>query len=157
EKVPPPLWVQKVEVLKKRDPKAAAALAEKARVKPSQARDHVLLARGLMAGRLYREAEQTLRKAVAVDPKSATAWFLLGVCQDVLEYHDAAIGSYNVCLALNEEFHGGHFNRGLAHYRRGRLAEAIDDFTRAIELRSESADAYLNRGLTRQAMKQFKE
>ena len=47
---------------------------------------------------------------------------------------------------LNQECAETHYNRGLAHSKKGELKLAIKNYTKAIELKPDYADAYYNRG-----------
>ena len=46
----------------------------------------------------------------------------------------------------NQECAETYYNRGLAHAKNGELKLAIEDYTKAIELKPDYADAYYNRG-----------
>ena len=47
---------------------------------------------------------------------------------------------------LNQECAETYYNRGLAHSKNGELDKAIQDYTKAIELKSNYTEAYYNRG-----------
>ncbi len=154
EDVPPALWLQRagaVETLGRRE--EGRQLRDRAlRHPPRSARDFTFQARPLMTARKFREALPLLEKAVAIDPRSLPAHLLLGICHDQLDHHEAAVGCYNVCLARAVDFHGGYFNRALALSRLKKYVPALADYERAIALRPESPDGYLNRGLLRLEM-----
>ncbi len=46
----------------------------------------------------------------------------------------------------NQELATKYYNRGLAHSKKGELELAIEDYSKAIELKPNYADAYYNRG-----------
>ena len=46
----------------------------------------------------------------------------------------------------NQECADTYYNRGLAHSRNGELDKAIQDYTKAIELKPDYAEAYYYRG-----------
>ena len=48
----------------------------------------------------------------------------------------------------NQECAETYYNRGLAHSKNGELDKAIENYTKAIELKPDYADAYYNRGGT---------
>ena len=48
----------------------------------------------------------------------------------------------------NQECAETYYNRGLAHNKNGELDKAIENYTKAIELKPDYADAYYNRGGT---------
>ena len=47
---------------------------------------------------------------------------------------------------LNKERAEIYYNRGVAHAKKGEVELAIEDYTKAIELKPDYADAYYNRG-----------
>ena len=47
---------------------------------------------------------------------------------------------------LNQECAKTYYNRGLAYSRNGELDKAIENYTKAIELKPDYAEAYYNRG-----------
>lgn len=49
---------------------------------------------------------------------------------------------------LNQECAETYYNRGLAHSKKGELDKAIADYTKAIELKPDFADAYYHRSKT---------
>ena len=49
---------------------------------------------------------------------------------------------------LNQECAETHYNRGLAHSKKGELELAIKNYTKAIELKPDYADAFYNRSKT---------
>ena len=46
----------------------------------------------------------------------------------------------------NQECAETHYNRGLTHSKNGELDKAIENYTKAIELKPDYGDAYYNRG-----------
>lgn len=49
---------------------------------------------------------------------------------------------------LNQECAEMYYNRGLAHSKKGELELAIENYTKAIELKPDYADAFYNRSKT---------
>ena len=47
---------------------------------------------------------------------------------------------------LNQESADTYYSSGLAHSKNGELGKAIQDYSKAIELKPDFADAYYNRG-----------
>ena len=62
------------------------------------------------------------------------------------QYEDA-IPAYGLVIRLLPDFALVYNGRGIAYYNEERLALALDDFNRSIELKLEFADAYVNRAL----------
>ena len=64
-------------------------------------------------------------------------------------YHDA-IGALTQAILYNPDLAEAHFVRGVLYWRElTDYARAVRDLSRAIELKPNFADAYLNRGLAR--------
>jgi tetratricopeptide (TPR) repeat protein len=103
--------------------------------------------RDLIGQGQVKKALPLLQQASRLDPQHYWTHFLLGICQDELgNDHDAA-AAYSVCVALDPQFFGAWFNRGLAHLRDKKYAPAADDFSRVIELYPELPKTYINRAL----------
>jgi len=58
----------------------------------------------------------------------------LGICYFQLGQYDKTIGDEKRAIAEDRNFADAYFNRGYAYYRQGRLADAIEDMTKAISL-----------------------
>jgi tetratricopeptide (TPR) repeat protein len=67
------------------------------------------------------------------------------------------VADYTACIALRPSFAGAWYNRGLAHLRLGKTAEAEVDFTRALELRSSLVQARVLRAMARENLKKYRE
>src|SRR5262245_50273145 len=65
------------------------------------------------AGRL-RQAEPIYRQILALDPRSAQAWHLLGAVAYGLGQHEQAIEYSGRALELNPNYVEAHYNRGNA-------------------------------------------
>ena len=60
-----------------------------------------------------------------------------------------SIADYDKAIQLDPKYAAAYNNRGIAHYARGELDNAITDFVKALQLRPDFAAAYNNRGLAR--------
>jgi serine/threonine protein kinase/regulator of sirC expression with transglutaminase-like and TPR domain len=157
---PRALWAQRAGLVADSD--QATQLRElAARTELRESWDHYLAARALLrAGKLPEAIEET-RRAVAADPNSFAAWFLLGNCCLAGGSNGAKIEAavhYSTCASLLPDFFGPYFNRGLARLsiETPNQAEAAahytfaeDDFTDVLRLRPEMAEAHLQRALAR--------
>ena len=66
-----------------------------------------------------------------------------------------AIGDFGTCVGLWPEHPWGYFNRGYVLDRMGKKADAIDDYTAALDRDESFEPALLNRGLARLELKQY--
>ena len=80
----------------------------------------------------HADATEALKRALALDPGSIDAHYLLGkslVAQDALE---EAAASFAAAIALNPAFAFAHRDLGVVEERRGRIAEAVQSYERAM-------------------------
>ena len=88
-------------------------------------------------------------------PDEFVAWYLRGVCHELVGQYPDAAAAFTVCTTLWPEFAWPHFARGNVRLRQGRVAEAEADYTRALERRANWTDALMNRALARRARKDY--
>ena len=107
------------------------------RRQPPAPRDHYELARTAAFNRRYAEAVAELNRRAGCNPRHYWSWLQRGMCHQELGEHALAVGDFSACIALWPEFAWGYFNRGWrpAH-QLGKKAEALADFTAALEPRS---------------------
>lgn len=91
-----------------------------------------------------------LEQAVAREPGSALAHFLLGKAWHERGELARAVASYSNALALNADFAAAHCNLGLAQLALGRPEEAVASCRRAIEIEPASHAAHNGLGLALQ-------
>jgi tetratricopeptide (TPR) repeat protein len=96
-------------------------------------------------------------KAISADPANPESYYNRGVLLSGKKEFAKAISDYDKYISLirdNPEYLAdGHMNRGIAKAMTGNLKEAVDDFTRVIELKPDSAKAYRARALVYRQMK----
>lgn len=80
------------------------------------------------------DAERSLRRALALDPRRLTAWVDLVELNEALGRPEAAAAALERGLVVNPEAPELIHARGLAHIRAGRSEEALADLSRAVEL-----------------------
>jgi adenylate cyclase len=73
-----------------------------------------------------------LNKAIAADPKNATAWLWRSIAWIHLGFFDRAIADQNRCLALEPGYHNCLRHKALALLFAGRVDEAITLFNRGL-------------------------
>ena len=137
------------------DAGAKDAAATAADIPLTTAADYRAEGRELLDQGRWQEAGERLTKAVELDPSDYWASFALGQAYARRGDDRNAVLAYDVCVALDPAVPGGHFNRGLALLRSQQFKKAEDDFTHAIEAKSDWTDAYLNRSACREAQGNF--
>ena len=78
-------------------------------------------------------------------PNDAEMYAKSALIKEKIADYQGAIKDYDLAIALNPKA-GYYFGRGDARYNLKLYADAVEDFTKAIELDSKYAKAYLNRG-----------
>jgi serine/threonine protein kinase/Flp pilus assembly protein TadD len=152
EAVPRSMRLQQARIarLRGQDAEARALEQQASATAPWTAHDWYQMAFSLAEQGRFRQARDHIREAVRQAPDSFNAWFLHGICCDMLGRDAESIHCYTVCVALRPKFFAPYFNRGLALARQQQVTAARDDFSKAIDLRGDFADGYFNRALTYQ-------
>jgi tetratricopeptide (TPR) repeat protein len=89
------------------------------------------------------------RKALALDPRSASAWDGLGSAHGNQGQLELAVEELTKAIELDPGSSRSHVNRGLARGKTGDAAGELADLDRAIALDAKNAWAYYNRGSAR--------
>ena len=97
------------------------------------------------SGRLA-EAEALCRQILAVDPRHADAFHVLGVIALRTSRTDLAVDSIRQAIALKSDCAEAHYNLGIALQGKGQLDEAISACRQAIVLQPDYADAHYSLG-----------
>jgi len=113
---------------------------------PITAADHFRL--GLQQHQMgqLRQAEQSYKRALSLDPNHLGSLHHLGVLALQAGRPDLSIDLIGRAIALNPRDAECHFNIGLAFGALGRFAEAADHNRRAVELKPDYAEAFMNLG-----------
>jgi len=101
--------------------------------------------------RQYQEALLHCRDAIALNPNLTEPYMLMGNIYFALGDFKSAIESYNKNIQIKADA-GVYNNRGSAEFLANLPKEALADFSKAIEMKPDYADAYKNRGMTRNSM-----
>ncbi|MGA7807361.1 tetratricopeptide repeat protein [Bradyrhizobium sp.] len=91
-------------------------------------------------------AEPLLRRALLVDPQSATARYALAATLSALRREVEALACYDDLLALKPDFFGAHLNRGRLLARLGRFTDAVASYDNAIAIDPRHWDTLINKG-----------
>ena len=126
---------------------AVAAFRDAAAVDDSAAA-HADLGAALRESGAPEEAEESLRRALALDADHAAAHANLGNVLQDLNRLDEAVAAYHRALALDADHATAHANLGNALTRMGRLDEAVASGERAVALKPGSDGFLSNLGMT---------
>jgi tetratricopeptide (TPR) repeat protein len=94
----------------------------------------------------YQQAVSVLTTAVQKDPSSAVAFFTLGRAYASLEQYDKALDAFTRSIQI-KPLASAYLERGVIYTSQGSLRQALEDYTKAVELDHGSALAYARRGM----------
>lgn len=106
----------------------------------------------------YTKENKELKKSFE-DISSFDNWYSRGVGEFIDGKNAKAIDSFNKALETNPDTKPAAFTHnyiGLSNERRGKTKEAIESYTKAIEIYKEYAVAYINRGSAYFRLKEYK-
>lgn len=134
-----PGWLRLGEALfsAKRTEAAAIAFGRVLAAEPANALGHFGQGRCLRERGHLPEAAAAFECAVALEPRFAKAWFLLGLIRDDLGNSEAA-AAYRSALDADPTLHEAALNLGIACQEAGDLAGALDAYGQAFRTRPES-------------------
>ena len=101
----------------------------------------------MQAGR-FAEAVLQLDEFLAAEPDSATGFELRGHCHHRLSHLERALADFDAALALDSKRPGSHCARGMVLRTQGNSLEAIESYSRALEVQPNFLEALNWRGLT---------
>jgi tetratricopeptide (TPR) repeat protein len=107
------------------------------------------LGRSLLGSMEYAAAAEQFRLCLDRNPKDFWPTFYLGVCEYRLGHFQAAESAFGICIALAPAPSEVKcfYNRAMAAEALGRRAEALHDYSQALERDPHFAAARLNRGI----------
>jgi serine/threonine protein kinase/Tfp pilus assembly protein PilF len=150
------LWLQRAELsqLLGREQEARQLADQAEKLQPQNVRDYYYLAIRHSDRREFDKAIPLLSQATQLDPENFWAWFYLGYCHGELQESQAEY-CYTTCIALSSNSRHSFYpylNRGLEYLKQQKFEAACADFDRAIQIRPESPDAYIDRAIVRKEM-----
>lgn len=92
----------------------------------------------LFKQRLYRQAEEMLRKDLKLHPTSGASWHLLARCRAALGDVNDAVNAFAKAAAYDPANPVHHFYKGLAHEELRQDQEALAEFRTALKLDPEN-------------------
>lgn len=106
----------------------------------------------LFRGNIYTRWEQfepalnDYNKAIEVDPRNADAYLERGnIYLNAKKQPEIALADYQKAVEFNPEMSNGYLNIGVVHHDKQHFAEAIANYTKAIEKDPSNQIAYYNR------------
>jgi tetratricopeptide (TPR) repeat protein len=96
-------------------------------------------------------AIQLYSKAISNNPSFVMAYQMRGAAAQQLKQYPQAIKDYSMVINWGEPYFKavGYYNRGVVKNMSGAYAEAIPDFSQAIELDKKLAAAFFHRGIAK--------
>ena len=95
----------------------------------------------------YSRAIESYNKAIAVNPKDATAFKNKGIMHYEKGEYNIAIENYDIAISVDSKYATAYNARGVAYYRLNNKDKAIENYTQASNLNPDYARAYNNRGM----------
>ena len=124
---------------------------------PTTARDHFLDAVSEMTAGRYSRAIPALDRAIGLQPDHAAAQFGLAFCRQQTGQYARAIERYEAARVLLPDDPRPFLQQGVIYGLQVRPAAAEREFTRAIEIDPDCAEAYRNRALARFRLRKHRE
>ncbi|HLY75058.1 MAG TPA: tetratricopeptide repeat protein, partial [Planctomycetota bacterium] len=115
---------------------------------------HCDLARALRVAKDASGAMEHLKKALEVKPDLARAYWWQGLIHLDRQEYQNAVRDFSKYLELDPDKNSAAWNyRGRARHKLGKIADAVADFTRAIEIAPGEAEYVANRGYAKLDLK----
>ncbi len=109
----------------------------------------------LRAVKLYLDALDYYRAALAKQPSSASLLNKIGITELMMQRYREARKSFDQSIRANRQFADAYNNRGVVFYEEKKYSAAIKDYRRAIALDGSSASFFSNLGAALFAKREF--
>jgi len=109
----------------------------------------------LRASKLYLDALDYYRAALARQPNSASLLNRIGITELMMQRYREARKSFDQALKADRKFADAYNNRGVVFYEEQKYRAAVKDYRRAIAIDGTSASFYSNLGAALFAKKEF--
>jgi tetratricopeptide (TPR) repeat protein len=130
-------------------PAAGEAFAAGAPREAADARGRFLDAAGALASGRYADAIKLLDRVLTEEPNHAAAHFCLAACRQQKGQWDRALERYDAAAVVLPKDPRPAYRRGLIYGTRNRPAQAEEEFTKALALDPDFADALRHRAVAR--------
>lgn len=94
----------------------------------------------------YQKAADLLNELINQDPYNATAWYNLGLMQSKLNKPKEAIESFDLCLAIDEDYSIAHFNKANCLVELDKFQEALDVYAEVVKMEGGDSITFCNMG-----------
>ncbi|MBM83921.1 MAG: hypothetical protein CMJ78_25475 [Planctomycetaceae bacterium] len=115
-------------------------------IKPTSAMDFFLVAETIRKQGNYSEARKYYLRVMEHDSGHFWAHQYSGFCSLMLSQAEAAINSFNACIAMREDFGWVYMMRGLAYAEMRDIEHASEDFETAMKLGASKVAVHSNFG-----------
>lgn len=105
----------------------------------------------------YMEAILNLNKAIELDAKNSSAFFLRATLKEKFEDLHGAMKDYNTAIEANPKSADSFFARGNVKMRLQDYYGAIEDFSAAIAVNENFVEAYFSRGKAKQLLMAYED
>jgi tetratricopeptide (TPR) repeat protein len=134
---------------------------------PTKCRPHVSLGLAYFAETAYDRAVEEYYAAISADPSCVPAYHNLGLVLTAKQLPNKAIDAYEAALRIvassshasaepdSEHLAALHDNLGNLYVERGRMIDAVDQFSRAIAADPSKAQYFIDRGLAQLRMRAY--
>jgi tetratricopeptide (TPR) repeat protein len=119
------------------------------RIVRDAAQDYFQQAESFKQQKAYKQAIDSYKRAIAIDPEYTIALNNLGEVYLRLGDNRNAVRFLSEAINSNQAYALAFFNRGLANRRLGNFKQAVYDFNRTIDLKPDLIGAYIERGTAR--------
>lgn len=109
----------------------------------------------LRSGKLYLDALDYYRAAMAKRPNSASLLNKIGITELMMQRYREARKSFDQSIKVDRKFADAYNNRGVVLYEEKRYGSAVKEYRRAIALDSASASFFSNLGAALFAKREF--
>jgi tetratricopeptide (TPR) repeat protein len=109
----------------------------------------------MRAAKLYLDALDYYRAALAKEPNSARLLNKIGITELMMQRYREARKSFDHALKADRKFADAYNNRGVVYYELQKYGPAIKDYRRAIAIDASSASFFSNLGAALFAKKNF--
>ena len=109
----------------------------------------------LRAEKLYLDAMDYYRAAMAKNPQSAALFNKIGITELMMQRYGESKKSFEKSIKVNRKFADAYNNLGVVYYEEKRYGAAVKQYRRAIALDDTSASFYSNMGAALFSKKEF--
>ena len=105
----------------------------------------------------YEKALPYFVKAVKKDPRYASAFLNIGVCNYELGHYVEAIDAFKQAIRIKPDYAKAHYNLGVSYADSGHYEEAIEAYKKAIRIEPDFAEAHERLGKGYYELKRYRE